>query len=66
MFFNYCGFWLSVHFSEYRFVRLEVPRFVHLDLFCSKSPLEGARKLKTKAKFAIDTGKHHKIRNTIK
>jgi hypothetical protein len=64
--FRYCGFWPSGHFSKSRFVRLMVPRFVHLDLFCSKSPIEGARELKTKAKFAIDTDQHHEIRNTIK
>ena len=41
----YCGFCLSGHYSKSRFVRLEVPRFVRLDLFCSKSPLEGAKEL---------------------
>ena len=45
---KYCGFCLRRHFAKSGFVRL--------DLFGSKSPLEGTRELKIAAKFDLDTG----------
>jgi hypothetical protein len=45
------------------YVHLDLPGFVRLDLFGSKSPLDGTRELKIEAKFAVDTGEHHKKEN---